>query len=254
MVSEEGLKVWPSTARGLIKQKVTRCQYAFIPLLLGQGTPAFSCLGFPMQGKAKQKKNTKKETKKSLLWTPFQHSGHHPSPFFPTPKTTHLHLHLQAHICLPTERRLQSHCSSGYLSKKNVLKETPRAQCCSPTPCHGAWPHWQLTGCGEKGFLLVGKVANGCYRKQLFGGKSLLLKHLLLWGNKKHWDRLGHLCPVQGSLGNFSFSSLYLFYVNCRSVSCDQGLCCVISLRNKKMGILSWTLMSSFCRTSNISF
>lgn len=137
VVSEEGLKVWLSTAKRLRKQKAARLWYAFIISLVGQGTPAFSCLGFPMQGMAKQK------NKKSLLWTPFQHSGHHPSPFFPTPKTTHLHLHLQACMSACQHRGgYRSHHSSGYLSKKNVLKETPRAQWCNPTPCHGAWPHW----------------------------------------------------------------------------------------------------------------
>lgn len=96
----------------------------------------------------------RKKRKKKVLWTPFQHSGQHPSPLFPTPKTTHLHLHLQACLSACQHRGgYRSHHSSGYLSKKNVLKETPKAQWCNPTPCHRARPH----RAAHRLFFLLGK-------------------------------------------------------------------------------------------------
>lgn len=48
---------------------------------------------------------------------------------------------------------------------------------------------------------------------------------------------------IIGGISFFLSFSEKLFYVICRSVLWDPGLCCITSLRNRKMGILSWTLM-----------
>lgn len=159
MVSEEGLKVWPSRARGLIKQKVTHCQYAFIPLLLGQGTPAFSCLGFPMQGKAKQKKKHKKgNQKKSAL---------NSIPTFRSPPFSFL-LHTQDHTLAlaPPGTHLPANTAEVTISlqfwlsfKEKCPKRNPKSSVVQPHPlpwsmttlaAHRLWREG-LSSCWESG-------------------------------------------------------------------------------------------------------
>lgn len=143
MVSEQGQKsgcLQPRGAEGGTSLTGVHC------ITGGAGNSCSFMLGVPNARKRKKKNN------QILLWTRFQHSGHHPSPFFPTPKTTHLHSHLQA--CMSACQRrggCRSHRRSAYLSKKNVLKETPGAEWSSPPITeHG---HTELlAGWGKKGF------------------------------------------------------------------------------------------------------
>lgn len=149
MVSEEGLKVWlgapkaegdtsqvsfhSMTARGHITGEFSfhDCQHRELLLLHAWGSQR-------KKRQNKRKKTTKKKTQKgskkksALNSIPTFRSP--PFSFLPHTQDHTLALHLQAHVCLPTNQRLQSHCTAGYLSKKNVLKETPGAQGWSPTP------------------------------------------------------------------------------------------------------------------------
>lgn len=125
----------------------------------GAGNSCFFMLGVPNARKGKTKKKPKKvysELCSNIQVTTLLL-------FSPTPKTTHLHLHLQAWMPACQHRGgYWSHHSSGYLSKQNVLKETPRTQWCNPTPCHRAWPHWAAHRLWkEELFFLSGKWPMG---------------------------------------------------------------------------------------------
>lgn len=86
-------KVWLSTAKGLRKQEAAHLWQAFIISLVGQGTLALSCLGFPMQGKGKKKNKFYSELHSNIQVTTLLLSSPHPRP--------HTCTCTSRHACLP---------------------------------------------------------------------------------------------------------------------------------------------------------
>lgn len=128
----------------------------------GAGNSCFLVLGVPNAREGKTKQQKKEPTLNSV---PTFRSP----PFSFLPHTQDHTLALAppgVHVCLPTQRSYRSHRSSGYLSKENGLKETPRAQWHNLTPAteHG---HTELrAGWRRNRSLLVGKVPSGFRRKK----------------------------------------------------------------------------------------